>query len=128
MPDAIQNVIGSVLPEIVETRHHLHQNPELSHQEADTSAYVAERLRALDLDDVQTGVGGYGIVASVKGAASGPTFAIRADMDALPIQEESDLPYRSSHPGVMHACGHDGHTATLLGTAATLAQIGRASC
>ena len=123
MPDAIQNVIGSVLPEIVETRHHLHQNPELSHQEADTSAYVAERLRALDLDDVQTGVGGYGIVASVKGAASGPTFAIRADMDALPIQEESDLPYRSSHPGVMHACGHDGHTATLLGTAATLARL-----
>jgi len=123
MPDAIQNVIGSVLPEIVETRHHLHQNPELSHQEADTSAYVAERLRALDLDDVQTGVGGYGIVASVKGAASGPTFAIRADMDALPIQEESDLPYRSCHPGVMHACGHDGHTATLLGTAATLARL-----
>ncbi|HZT41091.1 MAG TPA: amidohydrolase [Chthonomonadaceae bacterium] len=123
MPDAIQNAIAAILPEIVEARHHLHQNPELSHQEANTSAFVAERLRALDLDEVKAGVGGYGIVATLKGAASGPMFAIRADMDALPIQEESDLPYKSCQPGVMHACGHDGHTATLLGTAATLTRL-----
>ncbi|HZO89562.1 MAG TPA: amidohydrolase [Chthonomonadaceae bacterium] len=125
--DLIKNVIATLTPQIVETRHYLHQNPELSHQEQNTSAFVAERLRALGLDDVQAGVGGYGVVGTLRGTAAGaetgPTFALRADMDALPIQEESDLPYKSCNPGVMHACGHDGHTATLLGTAAVLAQL-----
>lgn len=121
--DPIKNAIRTVLPDITALRHHLHQNPELSEQEKKTSAYVAEHLRALGLDEVQTDVGGHGVVAELRGAQSGPTFALRADMDALPIQEESDLPYKSSNPGVMHACGHDGHTATLLGTAATLAQM-----
>ncbi|HLK57666.1 MAG TPA: amidohydrolase [Chthonomonadaceae bacterium] len=126
-PDPVRAIIAALAPEIAETRHYLHQNPELSNQERNTSALVAERLRGLGLDAVQTNVGGYGVVGTLKGRAagaeSGPTFALRADMDALPIQEAADLPYKSCVPGVMHACGHDGHTATLLGTAATLAQL-----
>jgi amidohydrolase len=125
--DSLRDIIAGVLPDIVETRHYLHQNPELSHQEQNTSHFVAERLRGMGLDEVRTGVGGYGVIGVLRGrapgAAEGATFALRADMDALPIQEESDLPYKSCKPGVMHACGHDGHTATLLGTAATLARM-----
>jgi amidohydrolase len=125
--DLLTQTISTVLPEVVEIRHHLHQNPELSHQEQNTAAFVAEKLRSLGLDSVQTDVGGYGVVGMLRGQAQGaqegPTFALRADMDALPIQEESDLPYKSCQSGVMHACGHDGHTATLLGTAATLARM-----
>jgi amidohydrolase len=75
------------------------------------------------MDEVRTDVGGHGVIAQLNGSGSGPIFALRADMDALPIQEESALPYKSCKPGVMHACGHDGHTATLLGTAATLARM-----
>lgn len=119
----LSQAIQRVLPEVVETRHHLHQNPELSDREERTSAFVAERLRALGIDEVQERVGGYGVVGLLRGAKPGPTFAFRADMDALPIQEENELPYKSCNPGVMHACGHDGHTSTLLGTAATLAQL-----
>src|ERR1051326_1309160 len=125
--DPVRAVIASLVPTIIETRHYLHQNPELSHQERNTSNFVAERLRGLGLDDIQTDIGGYGVVGTLKGKApgaeSGPTFALRADMDALPIQETAELPYKSCVPGVMHACGHDGHTATLLGTVATLAQL-----
>src|SRR5690349_4499683 len=121
-PDRIKEVIAALTPEVVATRHHLHQNPELSYEEEKTAALVAERLRALGVDEVRTGVGGYGVVGTLRGAADGPMFALRADMDALPIQEENDVPYKSCNPGVMHACGHDGHTATLLGTAATLAR------
>jgi amidohydrolase len=121
--DPIVSVVAAVTPDAVAARHHLHQNPELSHQERETAAFVAEKLRALGLDSVQTDVGGYGILAELRGAAGGPTFALRADMDALPIREENELPYASCRPGVMHACGHDGHTAILLGAAAALAQM-----
>ncbi len=107
-------------PELIETRHHLHRHPELSGSEQSTAKFVAGRLRALGLD-VHTGVGGNGVTASLSGGRSGRTLAIRADMDALPIQEQSDLAYCSSNPGVMHACGHDGHTTILLGTAEVLA-------
>ncbi len=131
MPFVDQEVLASIVqaavPEAVATRHYLHQNPELSHQEQATSELVAERLRALGLDEVRAGVGGYGVVGLLRGKADGanegPTIALRADMDALPILEQSDLPYKSCNPGVMHACGHDGHTATLLGTATALAQL-----
>ena len=125
--DTIQSVIAQVTPDAITTRHHLHQNPELSHQEQATSELVAARLRALGLDEVRTNVGGYGVVGLLRGGANiagnGSTIALRADMDALPILEQADLPYKSCKPGVMHACGHDGHTATLLGTAATLVQL-----
>ncbi len=119
----LDDVITRILPDTVQTRHHLHQNPELSGEESQTGALVADRLRALNFDDVQTGVAGHGVVGLLRGPADGPTFALRADMDALPIQEASDLPYKSCTPGVMHACGHDGHTATLLGAAAALSAL-----
>jgi amidohydrolase len=121
--DAIRRTIEEIAPDYARIRHHLHQNPELSGQEQETSAFVAQELRKLGMDDVRTDVGGHGIIAQLNGAGEGPIFALRADMDALPIQEESALPYKSCKPGVMHACGHDGHTATLLGTAATLARM-----
>ena len=122
-PDAVAAAIERILPGIVETRHHLHQNPELSGQEQATSAYVAERLRAFGLDDVKTDLAGHGITATLPGRKDGPMLALRADMDALPIQEAGSLPYASCKAGVMHACGHDGHTATLLGTAQALSEM-----
>ncbi len=121
--DRIQSVVAELAPEYAAVRHHLHQHPELSGQERETATFVAERLRALGMDAVKTDVGGHGIVATLHGQQAGPTFALRGDMDALPIQEESELSYRSCKAGVMHACGHDGHTATLLGTAAALTQL-----
>lgn len=122
MPDTLRKAIDAIETEMIEMRHHLHQNPELSFQEEKTAALVAERLRQLGLT-VQTGVGGHGVVATLQGARPGRTLAIRADMDALPIQEQSGLPYCSRQPGVMHACGHDGHTTMLLGTAKTLTAL-----
>ena len=119
----IQQIIERILPSVIQTRHHLHQNPELSGQEQQTGAYVAERLRALGVDAIQTGVAGHGVTGILRGTGDAPLIALRADMDALPIEEASGLPYASSCPGVMHACGHDGHTATLLGTAAVLAAL-----
>jgi hippurate hydrolase len=99
-------------------RHHLHSHPELSCQEAGTAAYVARQLEALDIP-FTAGIGGHGIVAQlVRG--DGCRIGLRADMDALPIQESSGVAYASCHAGVMHACGHDGHTASLLGAAQKL--------
>lgn len=115
--------IERILPDAIALRHHLHRHPELSGGEQQTAAYVAERLRPLGLDTLETGVGGHGIVAALRGAHDGPTVALRADMDALPIQEQSECEYRSKVPGVMHACGHDGHTACLWGAAAMLAAM-----
>jgi len=119
----IEQITQRILPEVVQTRHHLHQNPELSGQERQTGAFVAERLRALGVDDIQTSVAGHGVTGILRGTGDAPLIALRADMDALPIAEDSGLPYASQCPGVMHACGHDGHTATLLGTAAVLAEM-----
>jgi amidohydrolase len=84
---------------------------------------VAERLRALGFDEVRTGVAKYGIVALLKGGQPGPVVAVRADMDALPITEANDVPYKSQTPGVMHACGHDAHTAIALGVAEVLSKM-----
>lgn len=132
MPDtdflntAISAVIQRILPEVIETRHHLHRNPELSGAEAQTAALVAERLRGWGVEDVRTGLAGNGVTGILRGPhgmGDGPMFALRADMDALPIQETSGLPYQSCHAGVMHACGHDGHTATLLGAAQALSHL-----
>ena len=122
-PDVICETIKEIAPDYARIRHHLHQNPELSGQEQETSAFVAQELNKIGVDDVRTGVGGHGVIALLKGSGNGALFALRADMDALPIQEESDIPYKSCRPGIMHACGHDGHTATLLGTAAALARM-----
>lgn len=106
--------------EIVRLRREIHQYPELSFQETRTAGLVAETLQEIGLKP-QTGVGRTGVVAQI-GSGDGPTIAIRADMDALPIQEKTGLPYASQNEGVMHACGHDAHTAILLGAAHLLKQ------
>lgn len=110
----------ALAPELIETRRDIHAHPELSFQENRTAALVAERLRELGYQ-VRTGVGITGCVGEIS-SGSGPTVAIRADMDALPIQESNDIPYRSLNDGVMHACGHDAHVACLLGAARLLAE------
>ncbi|MBO9154151.1 M20 family metallopeptidase [Chitinophaga sp. GCM10012297] len=107
----------------VQTRRHLHAHPELSFKENKTAAYVASRLDAIGIS-YET-MANTGLVALLQGkkSPSDKVVALRADMDALPIQELNDVPYRSAAPGVMHACGHDGHTASLLGTAAILKSL-----
>lgn len=114
------DVLTALTPRLTEMRQNLHQHPELSDGETATARLVADRLAALGLE-VRPGVGGHGVVGTLRGARPGKTLALRADMDALPIHEESPLPYRSETSGVMHACGHDGHTTILLGTAELLA-------
>jgi amidohydrolase len=105
--------------EMVDLRRHFHMNPELSFQEVKTPATIAEYLTSLGIE-VKTGVGGRGVVGLIRGGKPGKTVALRADFDALPINDEKDVPYKSQVPGVMHACGHDGHTATLLVAAKVL--------
>lgn len=105
--------------EMVGIRRHLHEYPELSFEEVETPAYIAAYHKKLG-HEVREGVGGRGVVAVLRGARPGKTVALRADFDALAIQEENDLPYKSKVAGKMHACGHDGHTATLLGLAKAL--------
>ncbi|MDF2669549.1 MAG: amidohydrolase [Paenibacillus sp.] len=107
-------------PQFIQLRREFHKYPELSFQEARTSERVAEELRALGLS-VRTGVGGYGVVAELIGGHPGRTIALRSDMDALPIKEETGLDYASEQAGVMHACGHDVHMTVLLGAARLLA-------
>lgn len=99
--------------EMVEIRRYLHMHPEVSFQEFKTAAYIADYYQKLGIE-ARTGVGGNGVVSVIKGDNPGKTVALRADFDALPIQDEKDVPYKSTVPGVTHACGHDGHTATLL--------------
>jgi hippurate hydrolase len=111
---------------LTETRRRLHRHPELSFQEADTAALVAERLQAWGWQ-VTTGVGGHGVVGTMTLGSGRKSIALRADMDALPIQESTGKPWQSVHDGVMHACGHDGHTTILLGAAQHLAQTRRFS-
>ena len=108
-------------------RRDLHAHPELGLEVPRTAALVAERLRAWGVDEVAVGVGGHGVVGTIHGGAvgNGPVIGLRADMDALPIHETADVAWRSQTPGVMHACGHDGHTAMLLGAARYLAATRR---
>lgn len=106
---------------LVATRQYLHANPELSLQEEKTSAFVADKLEGWGYD-VTRNVGGHGVVARLRVGEGNRSIAIRADMDALPITEATGLPYASTNPGVMHACGHDGHTTMLLGAAEYLAR------
>ncbi|WP_431300699.1 M20 metallopeptidase family protein [Tabrizicola sp. BL-A-41-H6] len=111
----------SALDWLVSVRRHLHQYPELSRAEAMTADYIAARLAELGLP-FEAGIGGHGLVATVRGRQGGPAVGLRADMDALAISERTDLPYASRHPDVMHACGHDGHMTILLGAAMILQQ------
>lgn len=108
--------------EMVEIRRYLHQHPELSFQEKNTAQYILKFYEKLGIK-VEGDVGGNGVVAKIYGGKPGKTIALRADFDALPIQEENDVPYKSLTPGVMHACGHDGHTASLLILAKSLYEL-----
>jgi hippurate hydrolase len=122
----IVNRVADLQPDIMAWRRHLHANPELMYDVHETAAFVAERLREFGCDEVATGLGRTGVVGVIKGRkpADGEVkvIGLRADMDALPIEEETNLPYASKTPGKMHACGHDGHTAMLLGAARYLAE------
>ncbi|MDR6869791.1 hippurate hydrolase [Bosea sp. BE125] len=110
-----------LLAKLTQWRHRLHTHPELSEHESATAAFVQERLAEFGIPFV-AGVGGNGVVATLSRPGSNRTVGLRADMDALPITEANDLAYASASPGLMHACGHDGHTVALLGTAASLAK------
>jgi amidohydrolase len=124
-----EEAYNQVEPKVIEWRHHIHQNPELSNREFATSAYIAAHLQSLGIE-VQTGVAHTGVVGVLKGNKPGKVVALRADMDALPVVERNELPYKSNviatfngqETGVMHACGHDTHVAILMGVAEVLAQ------
>jgi hippurate hydrolase len=119
------NRIAEFQPEMTAWRRDLHQHPELGFEETRTSGVVAAKLREFGCDEVVTGIGRTGVVGVIHGAGGaghGRAIGLRADIDALPIQEETGLPYASRSPGRMHACGHDGHTAMLLGAARYLAE------
>jgi hippurate hydrolase len=120
----ISNRIAALQPEIAAWRRDLHAHPETRYEEHRTAAVVAQKLREFGVDEVVTGLGRTGVVGVIHGRAraSGKVVGLRADMDALPIQEIVDRPYKSTVPGKMHACGHDGHTAMLLGAAKVLAE------
>jgi hippurate hydrolase len=112
--------IGRVLPDLIAWRRDLHAHPEIAFQEHRTSAFIADKLRGFGLE-VHTGLAGTGLVG-VLHSGDGPMIGLRSDIDALPIEEATGLPYASAHPGRMHACGHDGHTTMLLGAARVLAE------
>jgi len=118
----IDRLVADIRPAVVETRRDIHRHPELGYRETRTSALVADRLRALKFDEVRTGVGKTGVVGILKGGKPGKVVAVRADMDALPIPELIDVPYKSTVEGVKHACGHDAHVAIALGVAEVLSR------
>ncbi len=122
MLDEIRDKVASIRERVVKFRREIHRHPELSGREEKTSSFVAGVLEDNDIE-VKTGVGGYGVVGLLRGGVSVNTMALRADMDALPIQEQSGTGYSSEVPGVMHACGHDVHTAILMGTAIVLSRL-----
>lgn len=122
MIDKIKSLSEEVFPEVVRLRRTIHRNPELAFEEYETARLVTEILSPLGLE-IRTGIAKTGIVATLHGGKRGPTVALRADMDALPILEQNDFDFKSQHDGKMHACGHDAHTSSLLGTAMILARM-----
>ena len=117
--DTVREAVAGVPELVIGARRDLHRIPETGFNEVKTAAYVAERLGRLGLE-VRTGVARHGVVGLLRTGRPGPTLMIRADMDALPMAEETGLPFASTHPGCMHACGHDAHMAMALGAAAVL--------
>ena len=124
-----ESTINSIEPKVIEWRHYIHQNPELSNREFKTAKFIATHLESLDIE-VETGVAYTGVVGILKGNKPGKVVALRADMDGLPVNERNDLPYKSKatavfngqKTGVMHACGHDTHVAILMGVAEILSK------
>jgi len=123
LPSLVADV-DEILPGVIADRRHLHEHPELGLQEFETAKFVAQRLESLGVEDIQTGIHVTGVTGLIRGTGAGPggdkVVLLRADMDALPILEENDVEYASKTPGIMHACGHDAHTAILLGVARIL--------
>lgn len=119
---AVINRIAEYFEEMKEWRQHIHANPELDMECHNTAAFVVEKLRAFGVDEIHEKIGISGVVGIINGQGDGPTIGLRADMDALPMPEETGLPYASTVDGLMHACGHDGHTTMLLGAAKYLAE------
>ncbi|TYW20927.1 M20 family metallopeptidase [Listeria monocytogenes] len=123
MRTKLMNMLQERKDEITQIRRHLHEHPELSFHEAETAKFIQDFYKGKDIE-VATEVGnGHAVVVTIKGGKPGKTIALRADFDALPIEEQTDLPFKSKNPGVMHACGHDGHTAYLLVLADCLIQL-----
>jgi amidohydrolase len=126
----IDRLADQVEPHVIANRRYIHQHPELSNRETETSKYIAEHLRALGID-VQTGIAKTGVIGVLRGGKPGPVVALRSELDALPVTEEVDLPFKSTvrstydgkDVGVMHACGHDAHMGILLGVAEVLSQL-----
>ncbi len=119
----ILNRAAEMQDEVAGWRRHIHANPEILYDCHETAAFVAERLKEFGVDEIETGIGETGVVGMIKGnLGDGPTIGLRADMDALPMTETTGKPYASDFPGKMHGCGHDGHTAMLLGAAKYLAE------
>ncbi|HEX4886412.1 MAG TPA: M20 family metallopeptidase [Luteibaculaceae bacterium] len=114
-PELVKEAANEVFHSVLGFRQHLHQHPELSFQENQTADFIAQQLRQAGITEFNTGVAGTGIVGTITGGKPGPVLALRADIDALPIQEENEVDYKSQVPGVMHACGHDVHSACLFG-------------
>src|SRR5262245_54139634 len=119
LPDAraLRELIARELPELIEIRHDLHAHPEIGYEEHRTSQVVQRELKKAGVEFKADLAGGTGVFGHIPGPNGGRAIALRADMDALPILETSGLPYASSIPGKMHACGHDGHTTVLIGVA-----------
>jgi amidohydrolase len=120
--NAVRELVQNIREQVIAARRDLHRIPETGFNEVKTSAYVSERLKALNLE-VRTGIATHGVVGLLRTGKPGPTLMIRADMDALPIAEETGLGFASTHPGCMHACGHDSHMAMALGAAAVLGRL-----
>jgi amidohydrolase len=118
----IVNRVADLHAEITAWRHDIHAHPELRYDVHRTAALVVEKLKSFGCDEVVPGIGQTGVVGVIRGRKEGKVIGLRADMDALPLEEETNLPYKSTVPGKMHACGHDGHTAMLLGAAKYLAE------
>lgn len=121
--EKISAAAESLRPKLIEQRRDFHMHPELSNREVRTARVIAERLREIGMDEIRTNVAHHGIVALLKGNKPGPVVAVRADFDALPINETMDVPYKSKNPGVKHACGHDVHTAVQVGVAELLSKM-----
>lgn len=121
--DTIKALVQQCTHEICSMRRHIHENPELSNEEVNTAAYMAKMLQSFGIETKENVAGTHAVLGTLTGGKPGPTIAVRTDMDALPITEETGLSFASKQPGVMHACGHDGHMAILLGTAKVLSAL-----
>lgn len=117
--------VAALAPEVISWRHRIHANPELAFNEHETARFVAEKLRSFDFDEVHEGIGGTGIVGVLRSGTGTRAIGLRAELDALPVIEKTGLAYASKREGLMHACGHDGHTSMLLGAAKLLSQSRR---